>query len=139
MPTKLSELVAELSTGDRREVNRRARAHIKAMTDARNLEEIRRAADRKQGEVAAGMGIGQNAVSQLEKRRDLQLSTLSRYVESMGFRLEIAVVAPNGERVPLKNFRPWDESPDANAPGARSGTQRRAAVSKGAPQAARKR
>jgi transcriptional regulator with XRE-family HTH domain len=101
--------MAGLSPADRREVEKRKKAHLKAMEEARRLDDIRRAADKKQGEVAQAMGIGQNAVSQLERRSDLQLSTLNRYVESIGFRLEIAVVAPSGERVALKNFRPWEE------------------------------
>jgi transcriptional regulator with XRE-family HTH domain len=96
--------MAGLSPADRREVEKRKKAHLKAMEEARRLDDIRRAA-----EVAQAMGIGQNAVSQLERRSDLQLSTLNRYVESIGFRLEIAVVAPSGERVALKNFRPWEE------------------------------
>lgn len=109
MTSKLSDLMAELSEQDLKEVRKRARAHLRAMEDARHLDEIRRAANKKQGEVALGMGIGQNAVSQLEKRRDLQLSTLNRYVESVGFRLELSVVAPSGERVLLKRFKPWEE------------------------------
>lgn len=109
MTTKLSDLMADLSEEDIKDVRKRSRAHLKAMEDAQRLDEIRRAANKRQGDVAAAMGIGQNAVSQLEKRRDLQLSTLSRYVESVGFRLELSVVAPSGERVSLKRFRPWDE------------------------------
>ena len=79
------------------------------METARRLDELRRALQKNQGEVASAMGIGQNAVSQMEKRRDMQLSTLSRYVESLGFHLELAVVARNGERIALKNFKPWQE------------------------------
>lgn len=132
MTAKLKDFLADLTATERRQVDRRARGHLKAMEDARRLDEIRRAASRTQSEIAAAMGIGQNAVSQLETRRDLQLSTLHRYIASMGFRLEIAVVAPSGERVALKNFKPWDDwQPPAakvgSAPAARkkSGTARR--------------
>lgn len=124
MTTKLSELMAELSEQELKEVRKRSRAHLKAMEEARHLDEIRRAANKKQGEVALGMGIGQNAVSQLEKRRDLQLSTLSRYVESVGFRLELSVVAPSGERVLLKQFKPWEERPARRGRGAVPATAR---------------
>lgn len=111
MTTKLSELMAGLSAEDLKEVKRRSRAHLKAMADARCLDEIRHAVNKTQGDVARAMGIGQNAISQLEKRKDLQLSTLNRYVESVGFRLEVAVVSESGERVALENFRPWEQMP----------------------------
>ncbi len=107
--TKLSDLMAEFSDEDVKDVRKRARAHVKAMASASKLDELRRALRKNQGEVAAAMGIGQNAVSQMEKRSDLQLSTLSRYVESLGFHLELAVVARDGERIALKNFKPWQE------------------------------
>ncbi|RYH12658.1 MAG: helix-turn-helix domain-containing protein [Alphaproteobacteria bacterium] len=107
--TRLSDLMAEFSDEDVKDVRKRARAHVKAMASASKLDELRRALRKNQGEVAAVMGIGQNAVSQLEKRSDIQLSTLSRYVESLGFHLELAVVARNGERIALKNFKPWQE------------------------------
>jgi transcriptional regulator with XRE-family HTH domain len=118
MATKLSDLMAELPEEDLKDVRKRSRVHLKAMEDARCLDEIRRAANKRQGEIAMAMGIGQNAVSQLEKRRDIQLSTLNRYVESVGFRLELSVVAPSGERVALKKFKPWDEpqAPKATKP-----------------------
>jgi hypothetical protein len=109
MATQLKKLLAELPAESRKEVRKRARSHLKAMEDARRLDDIRRAMDARQGDIALAMGIGQNAVSQLEKRRDMQLSTLNRYVESVGLRLELSVVAPSGERVTLKNFKPWAE------------------------------
>ncbi|TFY99194.1 helix-turn-helix domain-containing protein [Ramlibacter henchirensis] len=107
MAKKLKDLMAELSAEDRRDVRQRARLHIRAMEDAERLDQIRKAADRNQSEVARLMGIGQNAVSQLEKRDDLQLSTLHRYVTSLGLRLELAVVSASGERAVLRNYQPW--------------------------------
>jgi len=115
MTTKLSDLMADLSREDLQDVRERSQAHLKAIEEARRLDEIRRAVNKRQGDVAIAMGIGQNAVSQLEKRHDIQLSTLSRYVESIGFRLELSVVAPSGERVPLKRFKPWEQPPVAGA------------------------
>jgi transcriptional regulator with XRE-family HTH domain len=107
--TTLSDVMAEFSDEDVKDVRKRARAHVKAMETASKLDELRRALNKNQGEVASAMGIGQNAISQMEKRSDMQLSTLSRYVESLGFHLELAVVARNGERIALKNFKPWQE------------------------------
>lgn len=132
MPRKLSELIADLSPNDRKEVEKRSRAHLKAMADARRLDEIRLAANKTQGEIARAMGIGQNAVSQLEKRQDLQLSTLNRYVESVGFRLEVAIVSESGERVALENFRPWERvSATAKRPTAAKRSVKRKAAAAG--------
>src|SRR5438046_720725 len=107
MTTKLKDLIAELSPKERRDVNTRARFHLKAIEEAERLDQVRKAANKTQHEIAAMMGIGQNAVSQLEKRGDLQLSTLYRYVKSMGLRLELAVVGASGQRAVLKNYQPW--------------------------------
>lgn len=115
MPTKLGELMADLTPADRKKVRRRSREHLKAMQAAKSLDDIRRAANKRQGDIAVAMGIGQNAVSQLEKRRDFQLSTLNRYVESVGLRLELSVVTPSGERLALKSFKPWEDVTNGKA------------------------
>jgi transcriptional regulator with XRE-family HTH domain len=105
----LDDLMTGLSASDQKEVRKRARAHIQMMRDARRLDELRRALNKNQGEVAQAMGIGQNAVSQMEKRLDLQLSTLHRYLQGLGFGLEISAVSKTGERIALKKFKPWLE------------------------------
>lgn len=109
MTTKLADLMTEFSREDRKDIASRVKAHLSAMETARNLDDIRRATQMTQGQVALAMGIGQNAVSQLESRGDMQLSTLHRYVKSVGFHLELTVVAPNGESVALKEFKPWEK------------------------------
>jgi DNA-binding Xre family transcriptional regulator len=107
MTTKLNELMQELSPVQRKAVRQRAREHVKAMALASKLSELRWAVEKNQTDIAAAMGIGQNAVSQMEKRGDIQLSTLNRYVQSLGFELELAVVASDGARVVLEHFKPW--------------------------------
>lgn len=113
MPVKLEALMAELPKDDLREVKARTRKHLKAIEEASRLDAVRKALGRTQQEVAAGMGIGQNAVSQLEKRDDLRLSTLHKFVESMGLHLELALVGTGGQRVVLKNYRPWESTKQA--------------------------
>ncbi len=49
-----------------------------------NLAAIRHAADLTQTEVAERMGVKQGAVSAVEKRDDLLLSTLSNYLRATG-------------------------------------------------------
>lgn len=116
MTTKLSEMMAEFSDEDRKDIDKRVKAHLKTMQTAARLDELRRAVNKTQGDIARAMGIGQNAVSQLEQRGDMQLSTLHRYVESVGFSLQLTVVAPNGERVTLEKFKPWEAREALTAP-----------------------
>ena len=108
MGAKLEDLMAELSPQDLRDVNARTRKHLKAIEEASRLDAVRKALGRTQQEVAARMGIGQNAVSQLESRDDVRLSTLHKFVERMGLHLELALVGSSGQRVVLKNYRPWE-------------------------------
>jgi hypothetical protein len=48
--------------------------------------------------------------SQREKRSDIPLSTPSSCAEDLGFYLEPAVMARNGERIALKNFEPREKT-----------------------------
>jgi hypothetical protein len=61
-----------------------------------------------QVEVAQKLGIKQHAISQLESRADLYVSTLDKYVRALGHKLELALITADGERVELPNLHPWD-------------------------------
>jgi hypothetical protein len=45
--------------------------------------------------LAAALGVGQDTISHLEKRSDMLLSTMRRYVEAMGGSLELVAQFPN--------------------------------------------
>lgn len=70
---------------------RRARVAAKAaeLREQMTLEELRKSRDLSQEQVAEAMDIGQPAVAKLEKRADMHVSNLRRYVEAMGGTLEI--------------------------------------------------
>ena len=70
---------------------RRARVAAKAgqLREAMTLEELRKACDLSQEEVAASLAIGQPAIAKLEKRSDMHVSNLRRYIEALGGTLEI--------------------------------------------------
>jgi hypothetical protein len=70
---------------------RRARIAAKAaeMRETMTLEELRKARDLSQEDVAASLAIGQPAVAKLEKRADMHVSNLRRYIEALGGTLEI--------------------------------------------------
>ena len=67
------------------------------------LEELRKARDLSQEEVAAMLGVGQPAVAKLEKRGDMHVSNLRRYIEALGGTLEIAAHFGN-ESVVVENI-----------------------------------
>ncbi len=76
---------------------------------AATLSDFRKAVGKTQAEVAEELGINQNAVSQLEKRSDTYVSTLRRFLKSLGMTLELSVVDKNGSRIDLPNFLPWQD------------------------------
>lgn len=61
------------------------------------LDELRRALQRSQVELAAEMGITQSAVSQLERGGDVKVSTLRNYVRGLGAELQIVAVFREGD------------------------------------------
>lgn len=70
---------------------RRARVAAKAaaLREAMTLEELRKARSLSQEAVAETLAIGQPAVAKLEKRTDMHVSNLRRYIEALGGTLEI--------------------------------------------------
>ena len=117
MGRSIRGLINALPEDRKAKVRAQARAMADEMIAASSMESLRQAANQTQTEVAQKLGIGQGAISQLEKRTDVYLSTLARYVKALGLQLELTVKTTNGDRVPLPNFRPW-ESVAASARGA---------------------
>jgi transcriptional regulator with XRE-family HTH domain len=70
---------------------RRARVAAKAaeLRETMTLEELRKARTLSQEEMAASLTVGQPAVARLEKRRDMHVTNLRRYIEALGGTLEI--------------------------------------------------
>ena len=90
---------------------RRDRIETKAVRLARqmiehadSLGDIRRAMSKTQTQIARELGVGQVAVAQLEKRSDLLLSTLQRYVRAAGAELSLIVHTKQGTEIVLQNL-----------------------------------
>lgn len=87
----------------RRALSPAREAKIKSKVDVEigrlPLAELRKARLLTQDHLAELLHINQGAVSKLEKRSDMYLSTLRSYVEAMGGRLDLRAVFPNGEVV----------------------------------------
>ncbi|MEQ1593205.1 MAG: XRE family transcriptional regulator [Thiobacillaceae bacterium] len=75
-------------------------AKIKTRSDElATLKDLRQAVERTQMDMAASLGVGQDTVSRIERRSDMLLSTLRRYIEAMGGELQLVARFPN--RQPL--------------------------------------
>lgn len=88
MAKKLDDIMTALPA------QRRARVEGRAMELA-TLKDLRKAVEQTQENLAVALGVGQDAISRLEKRSDMLLSTLRHYVESMGGKLELVAQFPN--------------------------------------------
>jgi predicted transcriptional regulator len=60
------------------------------------LEDSRKARAVSQEQLAARLAVGQPAVAKLERRSDMYVSNLRRYVEALGGTLEITARFPDG-------------------------------------------
>ena len=81
------------------------RARIEAEADRlheeyKTLQELRKARELTQVEIARTLNIRQATVAQMEKRSDLLISTLRGYVEGMGGKLKLVVEFP--DRAPMQ-------------------------------------
>lgn len=67
-----------------------------ALETALALHELRKTRAMSQEELAAKLAVGQPAVAKLERRADMYVSNLRRYVEALGGTLEITARFPDG-------------------------------------------
>jgi DNA-binding XRE family transcriptional regulator len=83
--TCCSELTKNFTPRRRAQVATKAAALRETMT----LEKLRKARSLSQEEVAEALTAGQPSVANLEKRGDMHVGNLRRYVEALGGALEI--------------------------------------------------
>lgn len=88
MARGLDEVMAALPAKRRAKIERRAQ-------ELASLKDLRQAVEKTQVDLARALGVGQDTISRLEQRSDMLLSTLRRYVEGMGGRLELVARFPN--------------------------------------------
>jgi DNA-binding transcriptional regulator YiaG len=72
------------------------------------LAEVRRALQLSQEEIAQTLQVGQGSVAKMEKRADMYVSTLRRFIQAMGGELEIVARFPE-HAVKIKNFSDLSE------------------------------
>ncbi len=93
MARNFKELQSRMSPERRARVDERVRKAISEMA----LDELRSARQLTQTELAEVLRVDQGSISKLERRTDMYISTLRRYVEAMGGSLQIRAVFPEGE------------------------------------------
>jgi DNA-binding transcriptional regulator YiaG len=86
------ELKAKMSP----EARARSEAMAREMLANMALDQLRAARNLTQEHLAALLGIKQASVSKMERRTDMYVGTLSRFIEAMGGQLEIRACFPDG-------------------------------------------
>jgi predicted XRE-type DNA-binding protein len=94
MAKKFRDLVkATMSPEQQARASKRARA----MRVEMHLADLRRARALSQAELAEKLGVAQSEISKVERRTDLYLSTLKKYIEAAGGQLEIIAHFPDSD------------------------------------------
>ncbi len=102
MPIRLDDYLTRLPEPERQAIEARAAELIE---EESTLRELRTARDRSQVQIAERLGINQSAVSKLERRADMYVSTLRDLIRAMGGELEIVARFPDHRPVKITQFR----------------------------------
>jgi transcriptional regulator with XRE-family HTH domain len=93
MTTKWKEIRRKHSPEVEEQIHRDVKNAARVMT----LHQLREARNLTQVNLASVLEINQGAVSRMEKRTDMYLSTLRSFIRAMGGQLQIKAVFPEGE------------------------------------------
>ena len=96
---KFSELTNDFTPERRQRIDEMKSELVAEMP----LHELRRAREMTQRDLARTLNVNQPAVSKLEQRADVYVSSLRSYIEAVGGRLRIVAEFPEGE-VAITNF-----------------------------------
>jgi transcriptional regulator with XRE-family HTH domain len=92
MAKNFKQLQAKMSPAARARSEAKAERIIQEMA----LDELRTALDLTQEQLAEVLHVRQAAVSKVERRSDMFISTLRKIIEAMGGELEIRAILPGG-------------------------------------------
>ena len=105
MAKPFKELLDKMSPERRAKIEKRS----KEMLHELNLQELRKAFDLTQKQLAETLEVNQAAISKMENQSDMYISTLRRILEGMGGKLKIVAEFPGSEIV-IKQFTQEDEA-----------------------------
>ena len=103
-----SDLASDFTPERRRRIDEMKRELLAEMP----LHELRRARALTQRDMAKMLKVNQPAVSKLEQRADVYVSSLRSYIEAVGGKLKVVAEFPEGE-VAITNFSELEEDEDA--------------------------
>lgn len=93
MARNFNELRRKMSPAAQERSRKRAEELIAQMA----LDELREAQRMTQEHLARLLGVNQSAISKMERRTDMYISTLQSIIEAMGGKLKIQAVFPGGK------------------------------------------
>jgi hypothetical protein len=108
MATTMTDFMKDFTPEERATVAARTAALVE---EELTLRDLRHAEHLTQERMAELMGVEQEAVSRLERRADLLLSTLSSYVAAMGGKLRLVAEFPNRQPVAIALADITNQSP----------------------------
>jgi len=101
MGISAKEIFEQLPKNRRNRINKMA---IEQIAQYKNLQDLRKALGITQKMIADKQGVNQVNISNLEKRKDMHISTLKKYVEAMECELKISIIVPNKEVAQIQNL-----------------------------------
>ena len=101
MARTIDEVISSLPKEDQQTINMRSQELVE---EYMALQELRKAMDLTQKDVAKKLHIAQDGVSRLEQRSDLMLSTLRKYIEAVGGKLNLVAEFPDRPPVEIIGF-----------------------------------
>jgi ABC-type oligopeptide transport system ATPase subunit len=90
-----------------KESQKRAQEKAQQMLSQMPLSELQRARSLSQENIAETLLMKQASISKMERRTDIYISTLRRYIEAMGGQLDIIARFPAGD-VKINHFSELD-------------------------------
>lgn len=93
MATKWRDIRKTLSP----EAEERTRQSVREAAGVMTLYQLREARSLTQVNLAKVLNINQGAVSKMEKRTDMYVSTLRNFIQAMGGQLQVKAIFPEGE------------------------------------------
>lgn len=97
MAKSLDEIVKRVGP----DINAKAQRRYRELRKEIKLAELRERMGKTQKETADKLGIKQPSLSRLEQRNDMQLSTLKRFIESLGATMDLVALLPDGSMLTI--------------------------------------
>lgn len=101
MATTLQNKLKNISEKRRAKIKKRAKELI---AEELTLRDLRKALELTQADLSHRLHMNQEAISRLERRSDLLISTLISYIHAMGGELNITAEFPNRPPIKISGF-----------------------------------